>query len=141
VTWTQDVDGGPPAPILDGYYGVLPSPDGRTVLARKEGEGPLILCTVDGGGCREVPALGHEPLRWSPDGRSLLVATYHEERSVTVTRIDISTGRREPVRTLGPADPTGVFGCCWMGISQDGRSYAYSFGRSLSDLYLVKGLR
>jgi hypothetical protein len=94
----------------------------------------MLLCALDGGGCRTLSELWDEPLRWSPDGRSVLVASCHDARRATVTRVDVSTGSREPVRTLAPADPTGVFGCCWMAISADGRDYAYSFGRSLSDL-------
>jgi WD40 repeat protein len=144
VTWTQDLEGGAPHPILDGYMGILAAPDGRSVLAVQGEDGLYHLCALDGGGCRKLETLDaekEEPLRWSSDSRSLFVAAHSGEASLTLARMDVATGRREVLKTLAPPDPTGVFGLSWIQITPDGRHYAYSFGRWLSDLYLVKGLR
>ncbi|HVQ29197.1 MAG TPA: hypothetical protein VMV21_06450, partial [Vicinamibacteria bacterium] len=144
VTWTQDIDGSAVVPILEGYGGRMPSPDGRLVLANKNEGGPLALCPVAGGSCGNVPGLdpdGDWPLRWSPDGRSLLVAR-RKPLQLTLARIDVATGRVEILKVVSPSEPDGVFGFGGRtGITPDGRYYAYSYGRSLGDLYLVRGLR
>ena len=46
----------------------------------------------------------------------------------------------EPAREIAPSDPAGVFD---MGayLSQDGASYVYTYFRSLSNLFLVDGLK
>lgn len=144
VAWTQDIGGGPPVPILEGDVGMLPTPDGRLLLASKNEEGPLRLCPLAGGSCRDVPGLDSDndhPLRWSADGKSLLVAR-HQPLQLTLARIDVTTARVEVLKVVSPSEPDGVFGFGgWTQITPDGRYYAYSYGRSLGDLYLVKGLR
>jgi hypothetical protein len=60
---------------------------------------------------------------------------------VKITRIDLATGKREPFREIAPADPAGVQTIPVIKFSEDGKSYAYSLGRQLSDLYVVDGLK
>jgi hypothetical protein len=60
---------------------------------------------------------------------------------VKITRVDIATGRREPFKEITPADPAGVQSIPTMRFSADGKSYAYSIGRILSDLFVVDGLK
>jgi serine/threonine protein kinase len=57
-----------------------------------------------------------------------------------VFRVEVATGRREPWKTITPQDPAGIFNADLM-LAPDGKSYAYNAKRSLSDLYLVDGLR
>jgi hypothetical protein len=55
--------------------------------------------------------------------------------------VERETGRRELWKELMPSDSAGllkIFGCYF---SADGRSYAYTYGRNLSDLYLVEGVK
>jgi hypothetical protein len=40
-----------------------------------------------------------------------------------------------------PADAAGVTDLGPILITPDGRSYVYEYGRTLSDLYLVEGIR
>jgi hypothetical protein len=40
-----------------------------------------------------------------------------------------------------PADPAGVAPGGSVRLSADGKSYAYSFIRNLSELYLIEGLK
>jgi hypothetical protein len=47
----------------------------------------------------------------------------------------------EPWKQLRPADSTGVLAIIAAVSTTDGHSYAYSFDRWLSDLYLVDGLK
>jgi len=58
-----------------------------------------------------------------------------------VTRVDVATGRREPWKQITPADPAGVVRIPSLQFSADGKSYAYSLGRQLSDLFVVDGLK
>ena len=58
-----------------------------------------------------------------------------------IVLVEMATGREEPWRDIMPADPTGIVGLFGIRISPDGRSYAYSYGRTLSDLYVVDGVR
>ena len=144
VTFAQDLDGGPPVTILSGYEGMLPSPDGRFLLAEKNDEGPFLLCPVGGGPCRPTSGLDPErdwPIRWSADGKAVLVRR-QDPQKITLARVDLTTGHWETLKTITPADRAGIFAFgSWTTITPDGRYYAYSYGRSLSDLYLVRGLR
>ncbi len=58
-----------------------------------------------------------------------------------VERIDLASGRRELVRTLGPADTAGAGAIYGVQFTPDERGYAYGFGRCTSQLFLVEGAR
>jgi len=60
---------------------------------------------------------------------------------VRIDRFDLKTGKRAFFREITPADPTGVGSISSVQLTPDGRSYCYSFMRSLERLYLVEGLR
>jgi WD40 repeat protein len=143
-TFAQGLEDGVPEKILEGHTGWLVSPDGRSLLAQAQGKGPFLLCPLDGTACRPLFSLDPEvdsPERFSPDGRALIVSSYPTGMTIVFTRIDLATGRRAPITTLTPAERTGVFAFSYTSITPDGRYYVYSLGRSLSDLYLAKGLR
>ena len=55
--------------------------------------------------------------------------------------MDPETGKSEPWRELLVADPAGVHGMPSVRMTSDGRAYAYSYYRGLSELYAVDGLR
>jgi hypothetical protein len=42
---------------------------------------------------------------------------------------------------LAPSDPAGVTAVLNVRMTADGKAYAYSFDRELSDLFLVEGVR
>jgi hypothetical protein len=107
------------------------------------------LRALDGSVTRPVPWLDERdaPIAWSPDGRYAFVAG-HFEPPFRVFRVDVATGRRELWLDASPPDPAGVdpfdfepFGADLAVITPDGRYYAYSYLRTLSDLFLVEGLR
>jgi len=54
--------------------------------------------------------------------------------------VDLATGKRQIVNAISVGDPAGVTAITNMRITRDGKSYAYSYARDLSGLYLVEGV-
>jgi hypothetical protein len=104
-------------------------------------DGRPILFSIDAGEARPCPGLesGDLPIRWTADGRALF---FQRDRGLTaeVRRLELVTGRKKLLWELAAHDPAGAAGL-HVRLTPDGKSYAYSFGRDLSDLYLVDGLK
>lgn len=138
------LDGGKPR-VLTGEWSsaTVISPNGTSVVA----VGPdrkLKLVPVDAGEPRPVPGAeeGDIPIQWSADGRSLYVHQRPEVYSpARVFLLNLKSGKRALWRELYPEDPAGVLAIVGVRVAPDGRSYAYSYSRLLSDLYLVEGLK
>ncbi len=142
--YIQDVDGGEPRPITpEGYRFFIGqkavSPSGEWLAA--EADGPPSMFPIEGGEEREIPGVepGDNFAAWSADGRSIFLGSL--EVPQRVYRVDIATGKRSLWKALAPADTVGVLDIWSVQISADEQSYCYSFGRHISDLYLVEGLR
>ncbi len=121
----------PPSPI---------SPDGRLVAA-EGGDRGLHVFVVDTGAESPVPGCqpGDQPAGWSADAKTIFV--YRNDRlPVEIRRIELATGRVEPWKRLLPPDASGVRHIGTVLVNSDMRSYAYSYQRFLSDLYIVDGL-
>ena len=78
-------------------------------------------------------------MKFVPDGKSILA--YQRGVPARVFRLSIDTSRREEVRQIAPSDPAGVESVSGIYFSADGKSYAYSYYRVLSDLWVVDGLK
>jgi Tol biopolymer transport system component len=124
----------------EGVAGRLISPNMKEIAIRKGGSG-LQLFSLDGSGSRPIPGTepGDIPLRWSAGGRYLFVC--RGGVPMQIYRVSLRDGKREPWTSLKAADPSGVITSYGVVISADGDKYAYSFLRSLSNLFLVEGLR
>jgi hypothetical protein len=57
-----------------------------------------------------------------------------------IVLLDTATGQQQPWRELVPADATGINALQAFRIASNG-AYAYSYFRSLSNLFLVEGIR
>ena len=57
-----------------------------------------------------------------------------------IARVHLRSGKREAVRSLLPPDPAGVMNVLRIVMTPNARTYAYTFVRALSSLYLVDGL-
>jgi len=144
--YVQDADGGPPRAVTADDVG-LPrigrpvSPDGRRVVALGA-DGLPALYPLAGGDPVAVPGLVETdvPICWTPDGRELLVVRY-EETPPRVERVEVASGRARPWNRLGRAAPTGLQGQYRILVTPDGESYAYSYTRQVSDLYVTSPLR
>jgi DNA-binding winged helix-turn-helix (wHTH) protein len=143
--WQGDLAGGKPHPV--GPEGVEParnllSPDGR-LLAMRCGDESRALCLypVEGGDSRPIPgSVGAVPLGWDISGKYLFVREGGRALPARVARLDLASGRREPLAEIVPPDTVGVSGVQVM-ISRDGKSYAYWYARRLADLFVVDGVR
>jgi hypothetical protein len=143
--WVLDVDGGAARPItptgIRTYFGGNPvSPDGRWIATADAGE-RLALYPVDGGEPRPVAGdtRGKQVIRFSGDGRALYLFA-HGEVPARVVRHDLETGEETPWRELVPRDAAGITHVCPVVIAADGQSYAYSFVRHMSELFLLRGV-
>ena len=58
-----------------------------------------------------------------------------------IERFEVASGRFEPWQQIAPSDRAGILGISAVFISEDGRTYAYTYHRLLSELYLVEGLK
>jgi serine/threonine protein kinase len=117
------------------------SPDG-TQVAGIGPDGLAYLYPLVGGEPKSVPGFqaGEQPIEWSADGKSLYI--YRPgEFPAKVSNLDLATGKRILWRGLSPADPAGVSQIGPILITPDGKSYMYGYHRTLSDLYLVEGLK
>ena len=56
-------------------------------------------------------------------------------------RVRVATGATHPWTGLHQSVPSGLQGDYRILVTPDGRSYAYNFSRSISDLYLVSNLK
>ena len=117
------------------------APDGSQA-AGVGADGLAYLYSLTGGPTRTVPGFtaGEQPIEWSADGKSIYV--YRPgELPAKVNKLDLATGKRTLWRTLAPADPAGVSQIGPIVMTPDGASYIYGYHRTLSDLYLVEGLK
>src|SRR5262249_39645613 len=128
--WVQDIAAGEPRPLTpEGFeFGPI-SPDGKWVATR-DTKGNAVLYPVDAGEPRPIGGATPDDrvVRFDAEGKSLFLAMGHVP--VRIDRVELSTGRRELWKEIGPADSTsvpdvGVF------LTPDGKSYAYTFFRGL----------
>jgi Tol biopolymer transport system component len=136
----------PPSPItqegqVSGNERPVVSPDGAEV-ADVGADGTVAVFPVSGGPPR--PLSGIEPrihlIGWSRDGRALY---YYTSRMSTfrIYRYDLSGRHSTLWKEITPADPAGLMAMPRFRIADDEKSYAYSYYRDLSDLYLAEGLK
>src|SRR5262249_39124305 len=135
--WVQGIDEPKPRAFSpEGYRLQARSPDGKLVAAT----GPdrrLYLYPIAGGEPTPIPGLvaGDVVGGWRQDGRSLFVRR-RGEVPLRIMTLDLATGRKELWKELMPADPAGVSTIAPVLITPDEKSYAYSYTRTLGDLYV-----
>jgi hypothetical protein len=137
--YVQEVGGDPKPLSPEGLItGAAVSSDGR-VATIVNGKG--VLLNVSGGDPKPIPGLTETdfPVGWTADGRSIYVA--RGELRADVSLVDIVSGARTPWKMLAPSDRAGLLAVNSIHISPDGKAYAYSYTRVLSELYLVDGIR
>ncbi len=138
-SYVQDITSGTPIPVTpEGVTGTLISSDGRSLIAGDADHNKL-LYPVNGGAPRAITGLKREDkiLRFSSDDRFLYVVD-NGDIPVTISRLDLSTGRRELWKELSPAEPAGIREFQTVLLTPDGKYYVYGVTRSITSLYLEK---
>jgi len=140
--YLQDVSGEPARPFgPEGYeIGAPVSPDGKTAILNKDGR--WFFLPLEGGEPRPIPGVGPEVddvLRWDRAGQSLYLRKGSPRTEIW--RLDLASGRQEKLGAIEPSDRTGAEGIESVLLTPDGKTYAYSFQRRLSTLFVVTGLR
>lgn len=147
--FVQDLPDGLPKPITPEGIATeysFTTPDGAWIPAGSDYDAaPFQLYPVAGGESRPIRGLekGDQPIRFSADGRRLFVRSGYapDNTRARIALLDLETGRKQPWRTLQPADPAGVTDIDIFVPTPDGRAYIYGYRRTLSDLFLVEGLK
>ena len=144
--YVRDLEGGKLQPVTPERIEVgvgqnILSPDGKWIAAGEAGK-KACLYPVEGGEPRPIPGIadGDAPIQWSDDGHSLFVRRW-DELPARIYRLDLASGRRDLWKQIMPGDPTGVVQIRGVLPARDGRAYAYSYMRILSQLYVVEGLK
>ncbi|MEA2162823.1 MAG: eukaryotic-like serine/threonine-protein kinase [Thermoanaerobaculia bacterium] len=136
--WIQSLDGSAPRAITpENVRATQATPDGRYILGGTS-DRKFNLYPVAGGAVVPVPALksGDVPTRFTPDGRSLFVATFGKIPAMFY-KIDLASGTRTLWREAMPADPSGLINVGPILVTPDGATTVYSYTRLLSDLYVI----
>jgi Tol biopolymer transport system component len=138
-TWMYDLETNQSTPLTpEGTRGTRVSPDGKwfiTVDAHK-----LLLSPVSGGDSKTIADLqGESVVRWSGDGRYLFLQQ-REPASIKISRLDMTTRRKEPWLIVKVPEPGAQF-LGPLALSADGKACATTFQRDLANLFLVRGLK
>jgi eukaryotic-like serine/threonine-protein kinase len=121
------------------------SPDGKSIAVLNPEEETVIYRIGETEGLRSihrVPGVqpGERPIRWSNDPTWIYV-TKPADIPTKVYLVNVDSGERKLIMSLEPADRTGLDTTSSLRITPDGKSYAYSYERFLSQLYVATGLK
>ncbi|MGC2090445.1 MAG: hypothetical protein WA638_13505 [Candidatus Acidiferrales bacterium] len=145
--YTQSLDAGEARAVTpEGFQSPrhAVSPDGKSFVAAEFAPGKgfvrAVIFPITGGEPRVLSTWlkGDAFIRWASDGRS--VYAYNQGTTTSpsrIFRVDLATGRRTLVKEWMPADLAGFAAWTTVGITPDGKTIVYSFGRALSTLYLL----
>ncbi len=141
--WIQGIDEQKPRAFSpEGYRLIVRSvsPDGKFVVARGS-DRRFYLYPVDGGEPTAIDGLeaNEVPAGWF--GANILGLRRRGELPARIRLLDTRTGRKEAWKEFMPQDAAGVSSIGTVAVTPDRRWYAYSYVRSLADLYVMEGLK
>ena len=139
--YTQVIGADKPRAISpQGVKGMIPTADGKFVFGFSDA---VSLYPVNSlGAPRAVPGIRPDDSIVSvfSDGGSVLVQPNSNRLPCEILRVNLADGRREPFTKIGPEDPLGILSIFFSTFTSDGKYYAYTYNRMLSELYIVSGL-
>ena len=143
--WSVGRGGGDIEPVSQPGFGsnainLVPlSPDGSRLIVVHGGRfSTQPLAAVEPQPIRGLQA-GENPLGWSRDQKSVFVRNMGA-LPVVITRVDLASAARQEVLRFMPGDVSGLLYFRSVRMTTDARTFAFSYVRKLSDLYLVEGL-
>jgi dipeptidyl aminopeptidase/acylaminoacyl peptidase len=138
-----DLSNGDSKPITpEGVSGTHLAPDGRSTAVLQP-DGKWGIWPLDGSGVHPIPGLdsNYYVAGWFPDGISLYVASSRSAKTAKVYRVNTQTGKMDLWKTFGGEAGAGVTSTGAPHFSADGTAYAYVYVRTLSEAYVVTGLK
>ena len=130
-------------------YGTAFFPDGRRYIGRSRRNYKYYVFDMDGAELQLVPNIANDEvvIQTAADGQSVFVLAAQGGRSMTMTidRVDLSTGHRTRWKDVVVRDPAGVMHTHSRTVpflmTHDGSTYVYNYQRVLSTLYVVENIR
>lgn len=143
-----DLTTGDSKPITpDGIAGVRLSPDAKNTAVLGP-DGKWGVWPLEGTGIRGIPGLdsAYYVVGWSPDGGSVYAvpsrtASNGRNEEAKVYQVNIVTGKIELWKTFSGEAAAGSRGVGAMQISSDATAYAYAYSETLSQAFVVTGLK
>lgn len=142
--FVQSLEGGKPRPIApEGIDvtlgGFAVAPNGRSVAAQFAPEKKIYIYPVDGGAPHGVNGTSPDDklLGWSSDSAALYL--HNQKRPSQFERLQISSGRRWPLKSLSPLGSSADVLTSVL-LTPDARWYAYNSTQNHSSLFVVKNL-
>ncbi len=139
-----DVSNGNAKPITpEGVMGTHLSPDGLKVAVTGP-DGKWGVWPLDGSGLRPIPGLDSKYYvsDWAPDSASVYAFSSQQRTGpAKVYRVNAATGIMDYWKTFGTNLPAGATGAARPRFSVDGSAYVYVYQQTLSEAYVVKGLK
>jgi hypothetical protein len=127
----------------EGTVGVEPSPDGRSTTALTP-DGKWGIWPLDGSGLRPIPGLDarYRVKGWSPDGLSVFaIPRRQRDKTGNVYRVNASTGKIEPWKIFGEDLAPGTVSGSASYLAADAGAYVYLYVQTLSQIYVVRGMK
>ncbi len=124
------------------YAGLAPlSPDGtRLVVSGNSRE--WFIQALSGGEPRPIRGMGpgERVIGWSAEGSALYLRPELSVLPVTLTRLELGSGKRTQIMAFMPPDPAGHLQTRGVFTTPEARAFAFTYDKKLSELYLVEGL-
>jgi len=127
----------------EGIAGAWPSPDGRsTVVLRSDGKWGI--WPLDGSGLRLIPGLdsSYRVRGWLADGQSIYaVSVRQRDRARSLYQVNTMTGDVKPWKTYGDGLFSGGTSISNTYLAGEGGSYSYLYAQTISQVYVVRGMK
>jgi eukaryotic-like serine/threonine-protein kinase len=122
----------------DGIWDCAPSPDGKVFIARSQSGWSVFPLTGTGEG-RPVPSMtsGDYVMQWSPDGTAVY-CFHRSDVPSAVDRIDVATGQRTTITTVGDKERPGLVSVLSATMSEDLHTLVYGTLSDNSILYTAE---
>lgn len=144
--YTQNINGGKPVRFTsDEGVQILSShpvsPDGKFVILT-DSQNRLTLYRTSDGAASPLKNLekGFWLIRWTDDGENIFIWRRGQVPAI-VYKYNPASGKKEEWLKLSPKDTTGVSRINAVRLTPNGKTYAYSYVRESSDLFLMEDLR
>jgi eukaryotic-like serine/threonine-protein kinase len=140
--YVQRVEGGKPRAFTpDGMMLCSVSPRGRILALTEDSRALLYNSQSSERPDKEFKfEQGEMPIAWTADGKFLYLAQTLKTPA-TITRFEIASGHRSLWKQIPLLATSAGLRCETVVITPDGQSYAYTYGKHSSDLYLVLGVK